>query len=341
MTTTTERTAAAINRLLDSWADRYRPESMSTDWGQTLLAYGVATGTALTENEKGREFLDRWLSYHLSAGVHLTYFVGSWGIGLLYPEIVDAYPRYGHELRALAARLDEMIRAKSLRNGRGVILHNVDLPHIYVDTVYYTCPVLARLGATLCRDDWRDEAITQLEGHCRVLNIPGTPFYVHCEQNLSGLRSEGAWGRGNGWVIMTCGELLPFSPSGSPARASIEAILLPMLEALLPLQTTDGMWRTILDHPTAYPESSTTAMILFGMMRARRAGYGDERYDEAIARGIEAVIASIDADGRFLGASEGTWPGTIDYYLSLERGEWWWGTGAALLALAEHHRFVS
>jgi hypothetical protein len=72
------------------------------------------------------------------------------------------------ELRHAAARNDEVIRDKAIRNGRGVILHNVDLPHVYVDTVYYSAPVLAKLGRALDRDDWRGDAMSQLRMHPRA-----------------------------------------------------------------------------------------------------------------------------------------------------------------------------
>jgi hypothetical protein len=46
----------------------------------------------------------------------------------------------------------------------------------------------------------------------------------------------------------------------------------------------------------------------------------------------------VDKDFSFIGVSEGTWPGTIEYYKSLKQGEFWWGTGAYLLALSEMTR---
>jgi hypothetical protein len=76
-------------------------------------------------------------------------------------------------------------------------------------------------------------------------------------------------------------------------------------------------------------------MFLFAMLRGRREGVLPDTFDEPIARCLRGLRRHVDADGRFTGCSEGTWPGTIEYYKGLERGEWWWGTGAYLLALAE------
>ncbi|MGE3800922.1 MAG: glycoside hydrolase family 88 protein [Candidatus Kapaibacterium sp.] len=330
-----DSTLQTLNHLIDSWSERHRPESMSTDWGQAVLAYGMATAVRATGNDNGREYMRRWLTYHLGAGVHLTYFVGSWGIGLLYPEIVEDFPEYKHELGDLADRLYDLILHKAIRNGQGVLLHNVDLPHIYIDTIYFSAPVLAKLAKTLGRDGWKPEALRQLRAHLEVLRDTESNFFIHCEQNLTGLRSEGAWGRGNGWVAMTCAELLPALDPDSEEFGVVSRILHSLSTHLLPLQTEKGLWRTLVNNSASYEETSASAMFLFGMIRGRRTGVLGGEFDEPIERGIAGISDFIDEKGVLLGSSEGTWPGTIEYYQGLDRGEWWWGTGAFLLALTE------
>jgi unsaturated rhamnogalacturonyl hydrolase len=324
-----------IDIVADSWCRRNRPESMNTDWGQSLLAYGLLAAVRATGNANAREYLRRWLTYHLGAGVHVTYFVGSWSIGLLYPELIEIFPEFEMPLRATSARIYDFILEKAIRNGRGVILHNVDLPHIYVDTVYYSAPVLAKLGATLKRRDWMRDALFQLHAHLDILRDPATGFSIHCQENLSGHRSEGAWARGNGWIAMTCAELLPYLRKGSKEWRDLCKILNNLMTALLPFQTRGGLWRTIITDRTAYEESSATAMYLFAMRRALRHGWLPASFEEPADRAARGLARLVDAEGRFTGASEGTWPGTVEYYKSLARGEWWWGTGAYLLALAE------
>jgi unsaturated rhamnogalacturonyl hydrolase len=327
---------AALDQVADSWCRRNRPESMNTDWGQSLLAYGLLAAVRATGNESAREYLRRWLTYHLGTGVHVTYFVGSWSIGLLYPEVVEIFPEFASPLRAVAEEVYAFIREKAIRNGHGVILHNVDLPHVYIDTIYYSAPVLAKLGALLGRDDWRDDAMHQLRSHLELLRDPASGFSIHCQENLSGRRSEGAWGRGNGWVAMTCAELLRHLGKGTPEYREVDRILTKLLAKLLPYQTPGGLWRTIIDDADlSYEETSASAMFLFAMARRHPLGWSPAGYDDPIGRCAAALLRHVDGEGRFLGASEGTWPGTIEYYRALSRGEWWWGTGAFLLAMAE------
>ena len=308
---------------------------MNTDWGQALLAYGMARAWRTTGSTAAHGYLRRWLTYHLGAGTHLTYFVGSWGIGLLYPELPDEFPEYRHELLDLADRLRRLIRHKAIRNGDRLLLHNVDLPHIYIDTIYYAVPVLGRLSRTLGQTGWEEEGMRQLRGHLEVLRDAESDFFIHCEQNMSGLRSRGAWGRGNGWVAMTCGELLDLLDPDSQEYRTVGEILRRLIAGLIPLQSESGLWRTILNLPEAYEESSATAMFLFGMLCAERHGLLEPEQSEAIDRGLRGLAGMIDDEGRLTGSSEGTWPGDIGYYLGLDRGEWWWGTGAALLTFCE------
>ncbi|MBS1911661.1 MAG: glycoside hydrolase family 88 protein [Bacteroidetes bacterium] len=329
-----------MDAVADSWCRRNRPESMNTDWGQSLLAYGLLETVRTTGNANAREYLRRWLTYHLGAGVHVTYFVGSWSIGLLYPHVIDLFPEFGEPLRALAGEIDAFIRMKAIRNGRGTILHNVDLPHIYVDTVYYSAPILAKLAATLNRRDWQRDAIFQLREHLAVLRDPATGFSIHCQENRSGHRSEGAWGRGNGWIAMTCAELLPYLRPRSEEWRVVATTLDTLMAALLPHQTSRGLWRTIIADRKAYEETSATAMYLFAMERAIANGWLPKGFGESADRATRGLARFVDADGRFTGCSEGTWPGTAAYYKSLDRGEWWWGTGALLLALAERARRI-
>lgn len=328
----------AIDLIASGWAHRNRPESMNTDWGQSLLAYGLLEASRTTGNQEAREHLRRWLTYHLGVGVHAHYFVGSWSIGLLYPEVLAFSPEFVAPLRDVAGRIYAFIREKAIRNGRGLMLHNVDLPHIYVDTVYYSAPIMAKLAAALGRADWKEDAMRQIDGHLEILRDPATGFFIHCQENLSERRSEGAWGRGNGWVAMTCAELIPWVAKNSPEGRRLRAILRDLVARLLPLQTRGGLWRTILNDRSSYEEVSASAMFLFSMIRGRRMGWLDSQVDDAITRGVRALLRAVDTDGRVLGVSEGTWPGTIDYYRNLERGEWWWGTGAVLLALCEKTR---
>ncbi|MBS1902978.1 MAG: glycoside hydrolase family 88 protein [Bacteroidetes bacterium] len=319
----------------DSWVSRHRPESESTDWGQSLAMYGLLRTLDITDDAPTREFLRRWLYFHLNEHVHINYFCGSWSFGLLYPTVATHFPGVRLQLDRTAQEMFDFIAAKALRNGEGIILHNVDLPNIYIDTVYYSSVLQAKLGTYLKRE-WKRDAMVQVRKHLNVLRDGERPLFIHAQVNLSGDRSQGAWARGNGWVMMTCAELLTvLKPSSVEYREILNDIFVPMCRMLKRLQSSSGLWRTILDDASAYEEASATAMYLFALARVNRLRVLPKEFKGMLTRAEEGLVACVDRNGRFVHVSEGTWPGTVEYYKSLDRGEWWWGTGAYLLALSE------
>jgi unsaturated rhamnogalacturonyl hydrolase len=324
-----------VRTVSESFIERYRAESQSTDWGQSLAMYGLLRGLSVDDNPKVRAYLRRWLAFHLAERVPVNYFCGSWSFALLYPDVVHEFPEFRMQLEDTALRIYEFIRDKALRNGEGFLLHNIDLPHIYIDTVYYSSALLARIGPFL-GVDWEDEAVKQIVLHLDRLQDGDKPFFIHCEENHGGKRSEGSWARGNGWVMMTLAEILPLLDKKTARYKNLLSIFRQLASAIAEKQTKSGLWRTILDDKTSYEEVSASAMFLFAYARGENKGLmGQKGRKRLIENAIAGIAASVDDLGRVLGVSEGTWPGTLDYYKSLSTGEWWWGTGAFLLAMTE------
>lgn len=331
------KTSELIERVALSWVKRHRAESQSTDWGQTLLMYGLLSTLEDHATPEVRKYLQTWLRFHNNERLYIHYFCGSWSPGLLFPQAYQEFPELQLQLRDSAQRIYDFIDTKALRNGDGVILHNVDLPNIYIDTVYFTAPVLQKIG-TFLGLPWQDEAVMQILLHLERLQDGSKPFYIHCEENLGGLRSEGSWARGNGWVMMSLAEILPFLPKNSLAYKDLKGRFQVLALALSEYQTRNGLWRTILDDPSAYEETSASAMYLFAYARGRNSGLLGAEFDKVIKRAYAGLEQHVNRQGIFTGTSEGTWPGTIEYYKSLKTGEWWWGTGSYLLALTEYDR---
>ena len=210
-----------IKHVADSWIARNpTPSRLSTNWGESLLMYGLYTAGKTLADKAIADYVEEWIVYHLIEGIPANYYCGSWGTGLLFPEIASEIPRLS--LDQHADHLFTLIRDKALRNGNGVILHNIDLPDIFADTVYYSSAVIAKLGMYLKRE-WTNEAMLQLFAHAAVLQDPNSFLFIHAEENLTGSRSEGFWARGNGWIAMTCAELAPLLPQGYEYRAKFES----------------------------------------------------------------------------------------------------------------------
>jgi rhamnogalacturonyl hydrolase YesR len=104
--------------------------------------------------------------------------------------------------------------------------------------------------------------------------------YLDRLQQPSGLFFHGTdapnyWGRGNGWVAMGMTEMLRSLPMDHPARPRILAAYRLMMAALLKYQGKDGMWRQLIDHEDAWPESSATGMFAAALISGVREGWLD------------------------------------------------------------------
>ena len=86
------------------------------------------------------------------------------------------------------------------------------------------------------------------------------------------------WGRGDGWVAAGMAELLRSLPQNHPKRARILEGYKKMMKALLSYQGADGMWRQLIDHPEAWPETSSTGMFTFAMISGVKNGWLNERF---------------------------------------------------------------
>jgi len=129
------------------------------------------------------------------------------------------------------------------------------------------------------------------------------------------------WGRGNGWVAAGMTELLRSLPANHPLRPRIMEGYRAMMVSLLRFQGKDGMWRQLLDHPEAWPESSCTAMFTFAMITGVKAGWLNEKlYGKAARKGWLALVGYLDPNADLQNVCEGTGKkNDLTYYLNRAR----------------------
>jgi unsaturated rhamnogalacturonyl hydrolase len=137
-------------------------------------------------------------------------------------------------------------------------------------------------------------------------HAPDVPFY---------------WGRGDGWVAAGMAEMLRDLPQDHPQRARILAGYRSMMASLLKYQAKDGMWRQLIDHDDAWPESSSSAMFTFAMTTGVKMGWLDAAtYGPAARKGWLAVVGYIDQNEDVTQVCEGTGKqNDLPYYLARHR----------------------
>jgi unsaturated rhamnogalacturonyl hydrolase len=94
-----------------------------------------------------------------------------------------------------------------------------------------------------------------------------------------------------------------------------------MMSALLADQGKDGMWRQLLDHQEAWPESSGSGMFTFAMIQGVRHGWLDaDVYGPAARRAWIALAGYVDQNNDVTNVCEGTdKKNDIAYYLARKR----------------------
>jgi rhamnogalacturonyl hydrolase YesR len=129
------------------------------------------------------------------------------------------------------------------------------------------------------------------------------------------------WGRGDGWVAAGMAEILRDLPADHPQRARIMEGYKTMMASLLKYQGKDGMWRELIDHEEAWPESSSSAMFTFAMITGVKNGWLDaSTYGPAARKGWIAVAGYIDQNSNLTSVCEGTGKkNDLEYYLERKR----------------------
>ena len=116
-------------------------------------------------------------------------------------------------------------------------------------------------------------------------------------------------------------EMLRELPADHPQRARILAGYKSMMASLLKYQGKDGMWRQLIDHDEAWPESSSSAMFTFAMITGVKNGWLDAAtYGPAARRAWLAVVGYIDQNEDVTQVCEGTSKlNDLGYYLERPR----------------------
>ncbi len=170
----------------------------------------------------------------------------------------------------------------------------------YSDSVFMGTTIVAQAGALTGERRYFDMADRHLR-FMEKLDLRPDGLYRHRPA------TEAAWGRGNGFAAIGLALTLSELPRNTAGHAHALQSYRKLMAALLPLQTRDGLWRNVVDHPGAYAEFSGTAMIGFAMQRGLRQGWLKGRdYRRAVERAWLAVNSRTSSSGTFVDVCEST-----------------------------------
>ncbi|MCX6614212.1 MAG: glycoside hydrolase family 88 protein [Acidobacteria bacterium] len=154
------------------------------------------------------------------------------------------------------------------------------------DGVFMGCPILARAGQI----ETAVEHYEQLEKLC----LRSDGLWRHSPL------CDAAWGRGNAFPALGMALTLESTPRLLRQYQRL-------LTTLAKHQTPNGLWRQVIDHPTAYEEFSATAMIGAAMRKGVRNGWLNRTtFQPIIDRAAKALAARTSTSGELVDVCEST-----------------------------------
>ncbi len=308
------------------------------EWPQGVGLYGLARRWLDTGDDDLRLVLEYWFARHADAGLpalNVNTTAPMLALSLLWDKTRD--PRWTPLLDDWADR----VMTAAPRTPEGGFQHDVsdriNDGELWDDTLFMVALFLASYGQASGRRELVDAAQHQFLVHARYLADPETGLWFHGwsfarRDNFARAR----WARGNAWITAGLADLPDLCRLDPSVDRFLDGVLGAQIDALLPLQAPNGAWHTLLDDPTSYPETSATAGIAYGLMKAARMGRASPAAGAAGARGVDYVLGQIGPDGVVGGVSYGTRMGhDLQFYRDIPVQPTAYGQSLAILCLSE------
>lgn len=170
----------------------------------------------------------------------------------------------------------------------------------WIDDMYMITAVQVQAYRATADPKYLDRAALEMATYLDKLQQPNGLFYHAPDVPFF-------WGRGNGWVAAGMAELLRSLPENHPQRARILDGYRKMMKSLLQFQGKDGLWRQLIDHPEAWPETSSTGMFTFAMITGVKNGWLDQKtYAPAARKAWLGLVSYLEPNGDIRNVCEGT-----------------------------------
>lgn len=228
------------------------------------------------------------------------------------------------------------------RTREGALEHTVteavDFPEqVWADTVYMAVLFLARLAGLTGDRGLAEAALQQTLLHLRLLQDPATGLLFHgwnCRDgsHMSAVR----WARANAWITLAVPGIVAETGRVVAVPEELYSRFCTLASALRQVQGHNGLWHTVLDRPDYYQETSASAGIACGFLKAVKGGLLDDSFLESAGKALEGILPLIREDGEVQGVSGGTpvMP-TIEAYNAIERYPALYGQGLVMQLLTE------
>ena len=223
------------------------------------------------------------------------------------------------QIKDIIERYYNIVDTKTLRLPDGTIARN--RPHhnaVWLDDMFMALPAMATRSQFTGDQKYLNDAAETAVKMIDRMWIPEKNFFRHGYVEGLDAEPEMAWGRANGWAILTMCQLLDVIPESNPNRAKIMDIYRKHVKSLANLQNKDGFWHQLLDRNDSYPETSATAIFAYCIAHGVNQGWLDPTVYGPVAQlAWEAVSTKINQKGEVEDVCVGTGMGfepTYYYY---------------------------
>lgn len=296
-----------MEEIIDKIVRKTMNMDMVWDWPCGVAYYGISEAYEKTGREEYLNLLKDRVDELIELGLPRVWTVNACAMGhcliTLYQATNDE--KYYDILMSKIA----YITKDALRFGERVLQHTVsaknDFPEqAWCDTLFMAAFLLLRVGVMNKDEDMINDALNQYYWHIKYLQNPGSGFYYHGYNNITGDHMSGIyWARANAWTAFTMAQVGKILPECYlyPRYMDVAGSLSEQLAALKTVQTEDGLWRTVLDDPDSYEEVSASAGIAAAMLIS-----GNPLYVKYINKSIKGLLANVSEDGKVMNVSAGT-----------------------------------
>lgn len=200
-----------------------------------------------------------------------------------------------------AAALEIAVRAADLAfDDQGNMLDAAPFHNEMSDSVFMAPPLLVKAGKLSGETRFFDMAARHIAFMQEMLRREDG-LYRHSPL------ADVAWSRGNAFPALGLALSLSDLPLSHPAYGAVLESYVQLLATLLPYQDADGMWREVIDHPGAFAEITSTAMIGIAIKRGIDRGWLERSlYAPVLEKAWQAVLARTSLDSEFVDACTST-----------------------------------
>ncbi len=215
------------------------------------------------------------------------------------------------EITGNPASTELVINAASLAfDEKGSLLEAMPFHAEMSDSVFMAPPLLVKAGKLSGDPSYFDMAARHIDFMQRLL-LREDGLYRHSPL------ADVAWSRGNAFPALGLALVLSDFPEHHPAFGSLMQSYLAHLDALLALQSTDGLWHQVVDYPGSFTELSSSSMIGIAIKRGIDRGWiASDRFQPVLDRIWQAVLARTSFSSEFIDVCTSTGKlDSLDAYL--------------------------